>query len=56
MNCDGGTTALGLEGSNTRIESGKEYFSYNLYSTVATARRVREGVAGLYRTEVKLLE
>lgn len=53
MNCDGGTTALGLEDSNTRIESGKEYFSYNLYSTVATARRVRNGVAGLYRTGAK---
>ena len=50
INCDGGTTALALEDSNTRIESGMEYFSYNLYSTVATARRVREGVAGLYRT------
>ena len=53
INCDGGTTALALEDSNTRIESGMEYFSYNLYSTVAAARRVREGVAGLYRTGAK---
>lgn len=53
LNCDGGTTALALEPSNTRIESGQEYFSYNLYSTVAVARRIREGVAGLYRTGAK---
>lgn len=51
INCDGGTTALALEPSNTRIESGMEYFSYNLYATVAAARRIREGVAGLYRTQ-----
>ena len=50
LNCDGGTTALGLEDSTPRIESGMEYFSYNLYSTPAVARRVREGVMGLYRT------
>lgn len=52
LNCDGGTTALGLEESNNRIESGMEYFSYNLYSTPAAARRMREGVMGLYRTGV----
>ena len=52
-NCDGGTTALGLEESTDRIESGEEYFSYNLYATPAAARRTREGVPGLYRTGVK---
>jgi len=46
INCDGGTTALALEPSTPRIESGAEYFSYNLYATQATARRVREGVKG----------
>lgn len=50
INCDGGTTALNLEPSTSRIESGEEYFSYNLYKTPAAARRVREGVPGLYRT------
>lgn len=50
LNCDGGTTALNLENSTNRIESGMEYFSYNLYATPASARRVREGVPGLYRT------
>lgn len=50
LNCDGGTTALNLEPSTPRIESGEEYFSYNLYKTAAAARRVREGVPGLYRT------
>lgn len=49
-NCDGGTTALGLEPSTEKIESGMEYFSYNLYQTPAAARRIREGVPGLYRT------
>ncbi|MGL5379188.1 DUF169 domain-containing protein [Clostridium sp.] len=53
INCDGGTTALALEPSNTRIESGMEYFSYNLYATVGAARRAREGVKGLYRTGVE---
>lgn len=37
--CDGGTTALGLEPSTPEIDSGKTYFSYNLYSSVATAHR-----------------
>lgn len=50
LNCDGGTTALNLENSTNRIESGEEYFSYNLYATPAAARRVRDGVPGLYRT------
>lgn len=49
--CDGGTTALFTEHSTERIESGMEYFSYNLYQTPAAARRVREGVPGLYRTQ-----
>ena len=53
LNCDGGTTALYLEESTSRIESGAEYFSYNLYQTPAAARRVREGVPGLYRTGAK---
>lgn len=53
INCDGGTTALALEPSTPRIESGMEYFSYNLYSTVAVAKRIREGVKGLYRTGVE---
>lgn len=53
INCDGGTTALNLEPSTNRIESGEEYFSYNLYKTPAAARRVREGVPGLYRTVAK---
>lgn len=53
INCDGGTIALGLEKSTNRIESGTEYFSYNLYSTPAAAKRVRDGVMGLYRTGVE---
>lgn len=52
-NCDGGTTALYLEESTQKIESGEEYFSYNLYQTPAAARRIREGVKGLYRTQAK---
>lgn len=54
LNCDGGTTALYLEPSNNNIESGAEYFSYNLYQTQAAARRVRDGVPGLYRTGSKV--
>lgn len=49
-NCDGGTTALGLEPSTEGIESGMTYFSYNLYKTPAAARRTRESLPGLYRT------
>jgi uncharacterized protein (DUF169 family) len=55
ISCDGGTTALNLEPSTDRIESGEEYFSYNLYKTPAAARRVREGVPGLYRTGAKTI-
>ncbi|HBB27854.1 MAG TPA: hypothetical protein DC000_01135 [Clostridiales bacterium] len=50
-NCDGGTTALGLERSTERIESGEEYFSYNLYATNAVARRMRQNVMSLHREE-----
>ncbi len=50
-NCDGGTTALGLEKSTQEIESGQVYFSYNLYSTNAVARRMRKSVMGLHREE-----
>ena len=52
-NCDGATTALALEDSTERIESGTEYFSYNLYSTPATARRMREQIVSLHRTGVR---
>ncbi len=51
--CDGGTTALALESSNERIESGLEYFSYNLYASPAVARRIRQGVPGLYRYDAR---
>ena len=50
--CDGATTALALEESTERIESGLEYFSYNLYSSVATARRHREAIKSLHRMPV----
>lgn len=50
-NCDGGTTALGLERSTQEIESGEVYFSYNLYATTAVARRMRKAVMGLHREE-----
>lgn len=50
-NCDGGTTALGLERSTQEIESGQTYFSYNLYATNAVARRARQAVKGLHREE-----
>lgn len=52
-NCDGATTALALEESTERIESGLEYFSYNLYATPATARRMREQIVSLHRSGVK---
>lgn len=42
--CDGGTTALGLEKSNKKIETGEEYYSYNLYETKAAARRMRSSI------------
>jgi uncharacterized protein (DUF169 family) len=52
-NCDGATTAFYLDSSTEHIESGLEYFSYNLYKTQAAARRMREKVPGLYRTGAK---
>lgn len=51
--CDGATTALALEPSTERIESGQEYFSYNLYSSVAVARRMRESIKSLHRMPVQ---
>ena len=50
--CDGATTALALEPSTERIESGQEYFSYKLYSSVAVARRMRAGIKSLHRMPV----
>lgn len=50
--CDGATTAFALEESTEKIESGKEYFSYNLYSSVAVARRMRESIKSLHRMPV----
>lgn len=49
--CDGGTTALGLERSTQRIESGAEYFSYNLYASQAAARRHRTAIKSLHTFE-----
>lgn len=51
-NCDGATTALALEPSTEHIESGKEYFSYKLYSSLAVARRMREAIKSLHRMPV----
>ena len=51
--CDGATTALGLERSNSKIESGEEYFSYELYSSVAVARRMRSQIKSLHREPVE---
>lgn len=50
--CDGGTTALALEPSTEKIESGEEYFSYKLYSSVAVARRMRSSIKSLHRMPV----
>ena len=50
--CDGATTALALEPSTERIESGQEYFSYQLYSSVATAARLRRSIKSLHRLQV----
>lgn len=50
--CDGATTALGLEPSTEQIESGLEYYSYELYSSVAVARRMRESIKSLHRMPV----
>ena len=46
--CDGGTTALALEKSTDRIESGTEYYSYNLYDSPAAARRLRNSIKSLH--------
>ena len=46
--CDGGTTALGLEKSTERIESGQEYFSYHLYDSNTAARRMRNSIVSLH--------
>lgn len=50
--CDGATTALALEESTEKIESGLEYFSYKLYSSVAVARRMRAAIKSLHRMPV----
>lgn len=50
--CDGATTAFALEDSTEQIESGKEYYSYKLYSSVAVARRMRESIKSLHRMPV----
>lgn len=49
--CDGATTAFKLEDSTERIESGQEYFSYKLYSTLSVARRMRENIKSLHRMQ-----
>ena len=51
--CDGATTALALDPSTEKKESGHEYFSYKLYSSNAAARRMREQVKSLHRMPVK---
>ena len=50
--CDDATTALALEPSTEKIESGQEYFSYGLYASTAAARRMRSGVKSLHREPV----
>ena len=50
--CDGGTTALALEPTTEDIESGGAYFSYKLYSSRATARRLRSSIQSLHREPV----
>lgn len=50
--CDGATTALGLEDSTQRIESGQEYFSYNLYSSNSVARRMRSNIKSFHTTKL----
>ncbi|MFC2662410.1 MAG: DUF169 domain-containing protein [Eubacterium sp.] len=52
--CDGATTALGLEPSTEEIESGKTYFSYNLYSSVSTAHRHRSQIKSLHREQFRV--
>lgn len=51
--CDGATTALGLERSCEKIESGEEYFSYELYSSLSVARRMRSQIKSLHREPVE---
>lgn len=51
--CDGGTTALALEPSTERIESGREYFSYKLYASNAVARRMRGTIKSLHSEPVR---
>lgn len=50
--CDGATTAFALEESTQEIESGEVYFSYQLYSSVAVARRMRAAINSLHRMPV----
>lgn len=50
--CDGATTALALEPSTEHIESGQEYFSYKLYSSVSVARRMRGAIKSLHKMPV----
>ncbi len=52
--CDGATTAFNLEYPGDEIESGEVYYSYGLYKTRAIAKRVRDGVKGLYRQNIKV--
>lgn len=52
--CDGATTAFNLEYPSDRIESGEEYFSYGLYKTRAAAKRLRDGVQGIYRQNIEV--
>ena len=54
--CDGATTAFALEESTEKIESGQEYFSYKLYSSVAVARRMRAAIKSLHREPVSTYE
>jgi uncharacterized protein (DUF169 family) len=51
--CDGATTALAMEPSTPRIESGEEYYSYNLYATRAAARRMRQNMVNLPWREIE---
>lgn len=46
--CDGATTAFALENSTPHIENGSEYFSYDLYSTAASAKRLRRNIKSLH--------
>lgn len=51
--CDGATTALGLEASTPKIESGEEYFSYHLFGCRAAARRLRASIQSLDGRQVQ---